>query len=249
MLSWQLRVEARLGALSLDISLEGDREPLALVGPNGAGKTTLLRIVAGAHRPTAGRIQVGQRTLFDASQGIDLPPEARRVGYVPQGYGLFPHLSVLDNVSFGLTAPAHFMPRRERHARARALLGELGCTGLEERLPRALSGGEKQRVALARALILEPDVLLLDEPLAALDITSRRAMRAFLAAYLRERDKPALVISHHVRDVLALGGRVAVIERGRVVQHGRAAELAAAPASPFVAEFFELPEPIGPPPG
>src|SRR5690349_18166041 len=96
---WQLRVQAKIGALELDVELDGGREPLVLVGPNGAGKTTLLRIVAGAHRPIAGRIQIGDRVLFDAAERIDLPPEERRVGYVPQGYGLFPHLSALDNVS------------------------------------------------------------------------------------------------------------------------------------------------------
>jgi molybdate transport system ATP-binding protein len=241
MLTWQVRVQAKIGPLELDVELQGAREPLAIVGPNGAGKTTLLRIVAGAHRPLSGRIQVGERVLFDAHERIDLPPEARRVGYVPQGYGLFPHLSVLDNVGFGLSSRAHFVPPRERRERALRLLAELGCAGLERRYPGELSGGERQRVALARALILEPDVLLLDEPLSALDTTSRRAMRAFLAAHLAKRDKPALVISHDIRDVLALGGQVAVIEHGRVVQRGSAAELAAHPETAFVSEFFEPP--------
>ena len=99
---WLLRVRARIGALELDVELEGGREPLNIVGPNGAGKTTLLRILAGAHRPSSGRIQVGERVLFDATAGHDLPPEARRVGYVPQGYGLFPHLSAVDNVMLNL---------------------------------------------------------------------------------------------------------------------------------------------------
>jgi molybdate transport system ATP-binding protein len=237
--TWQVRVRAQLGALAFEVELDGDREPLSLVGPNGAGKTTLLRILAGAHRPLAGRIQLGDRVLFDARLGIDLPPEARRVGYVPQGYGLFEHLSVLDNVSFGLCSRAHFQPRQERQRRAAALLEELGCSGLEQRFPRGLSGGEKQRVALARALILDPDVLLLDEPLSALDTASRRSMRAFLADHLRRRDRPSLVVSHDIKDVLALGGPVAVLERGRVIQRGRAAELAARPESAFIAEFFD----------
>jgi molybdate transport system ATP-binding protein len=239
---WQLCVQAKIGSLELAVELDGGREPLVLVGPNGAGKTTLLRIVAGAHRPASGRIEVGERLLFDAAHGIDLPPEARRVGYVPQGYGLFPHLSVVDNVSFGLASKAHFEPARARREKALVWLAELGSAELADRFPRELSGGEKQRVALARALILEPDVLLLDEPLSALDATSRRTMRAFLAAHLQKRARPALVVSHDIKDVLALGGQVAVLENGRVVQRGSAQELAQRPNTAFVAELFERPE-------
>jgi molybdate transport system ATP-binding protein len=245
MLTWRLQVRARVGPLVLDVALDGDPAPLSLIGPNGAGKTTLLRILAGAHRPLGGRIQVGQRVLFDASLGVDLPPEARRVGYVPQGYALFPHLSVTDNVAFGLSSGEHHQPRRERTARALALIAELGCSGLERRLPHELSGGEKQRVALARALIIEPEVLLLDEPLSALDTASRRSMRAFLAAHLQKRGKPALVVSHDIKDVLALGGRVAVLESGRIVQYGSPAELRAQPATAFIAEFFDTPAALG----
>jgi ABC-type sulfate/molybdate transport systems ATPase subunit len=241
MSTWEVRVEAQIGPLSLDVALDGDAEPLALVGPNGAGKTTLLRIVAGAHEPLAGRIQIGERVLFDAHERIDIPPEARRVGYVPQGYGLFPHLTAADNVGFGLSSRAHFEPPRQRRDRALALLGELGCAGLGDRYPHELSGGEKQRVALARALILDPDVLLLDEPLSALDAASRRAMRAFLAEHLRRRARPALIVSHDIKDVLALGGQVAVLENGRVVQRGSASELAEHPNTAFVAELFERP--------
>lgn len=239
---WLLRVQAKIGGLELEVELDGEREPLMLVGPNGAGKTTLLRIVAGAHRPSAGRIQVGERVLFDAAEGIDLPPEARRVGYVPQGYGLFPHLSAVDNVSFGLASRGHFERGRARREKALAWLAELGASGLAERFPSELSGGEKQRVALARALILEPEVLLLDEPLAALDSGSRRTTRALLASHLEKRARPALIVSHDLKDVLALGGQVAVLEKGRVVQRGSAHELARRPSTAFVAELFERPE-------
>jgi ABC-type sulfate/molybdate transport systems ATPase subunit len=185
---------------------------------------------------------VGERVLFDAAQNVDLPPEARRVGYVPQGYALFPHLSAVDNVSFGLASRPHFRPAHARREEALRWLAELGSGGLAERFPHELSGGEQQRVALARALILEPDVLLLDEPLAALDTTSRRTMRAFLAGHLQRRARPALVVSHDVKDVLALGGQVAVLENGRVVQRGSAQELARRPNTAFVAELFERPE-------
>jgi molybdate transport system ATP-binding protein len=242
---WQLCVQARIGGLELAVELEGGHEPVVLVGPNGAGKTTLLRIVAGAHRPVSGRIQLGERVLFDAAEAIDLPPEARRVGYVPQGYSLFPHLSAVDNVSFGLASRAHFEPARSRREKALAWLAELGSAELADRFPHELSGGEKQRVALARALILEPDVLLLDEPLSALDATSRRTMRSFLAAHLQKRARPALVVSHDVKDVLALGGQVAVLENGRVVQRGSSQELARRPSSAFIAELFERPDELG----
>jgi ABC-type sulfate/molybdate transport systems ATPase subunit len=161
---------------------------------------------------------------------------------VPQSYALFPHLSAVDNVSFGLASRAHSQPAHARREQARRWLAELGSAGLAQGVPRELSGGEQQRVALARALIVEPDVLLLDEPLAALDTTSRRTMRAFLAGHLQKRARPALVVSHDVKDVLALGGQVAVLENGRVVQRGSAQELARHPNTAFVAELFERPE-------
>ena len=146
-MAWSAAIRAELGAFMLDVELEGDARPLALVGPNGSGKTTLLRALAGAVRPRAGTIRVGDALLFDEERGVDVPMERRRVGYVPQGYGLFPHLDALGNVAFGLR-----LGRRERERRARAMLEELGCGGLARRPVGRLSGGERQRVALARVV-------------------------------------------------------------------------------------------------
>lgn len=238
-MSWSVTLRMSLGDLELDVDLEGGEEPVALIGPNGAGKTTLLRTIAGAYRPDAGLIRVGDADLFDSGRGLDLPPDERHVGYVPQGYGLFPHLSVAENVAFGLRAARSAAGPQDRRAAATALLERVGCAHLAARSPRTLSGGEQQRVALARALAVEPRMLLLDEPLAALDARARRAVRAYLAEYLGKRRGPALVVSHDQRDVRALGGPVCVIEDGRVVQRGSAEELAAHPATDFVEAFFE----------
>jgi ABC-type sulfate/molybdate transport systems ATPase subunit len=227
----------RLGPLSLDVDLSGEDAPVALVGPNGSGKTTLLRTIAGAFRPTHGLIEIGGARVFDAEAGLDLPPEGRRVGYVPQGYGLFPHLSALDNVAFGWAGRG--LPRPARRQAALGVMERTGCGHLAPRATSSLSGGEQQRVALARALASEPRLLLLDEPLAALDAPARRALRLYLAAYFGEQPRPALVVSHEARDVRALGAHVHVLERGRIVQSGTPDELAAAPASEFVAAFFE----------
>ncbi len=240
-MAWRVRVRLRLGALDLDVDLEGGEGPAALIGPNGSGKTTLLRTIAGAHRPDSGLIQLGDRVVYDSDRGIDLPPEARRVGYVPQGFGLFPHLDVVDNVAFAWLARRPRPPRTERQRAASALLERMGCAHLAGRRPTRLSGGEKQRVALARALMIEPWILLLDEPLSALDAAARRELRGYLAEHLATRGCPAIVVTHDARDVRAFDARVHAIEGGRLVQQGDAVQLTAAPATPFLAEFFDAP--------
>jgi len=235
---WQARVEVSVGHLTLEVDLEGDARPVALIGPNGSGKTTLLRTIAGAYAPLSGHIQLGDRVVYDSVSGVDLPPEERRVGYVPQGYGLFPHLRVIDNVAFGWRPEPSGEDGKPGRAVATELLKRLGCSHLAHRWPRSLSGGEGQRVALARALMIDPRILLLDEPLSAMDATARRALRSYLAQHLASRQAPALVVTQDVRDVTALGATVFALEGGRIVQSGPAAELAAHPATEFVAEFF-----------
>jgi len=228
-MSWSADFTALLGDFSLAMALSGGAEPLLIIGENGSGKSTLLRILAGALPISTGRIVLDGRVLEDADAGTRLPPQGRRIGYVPQGYGLFPHLTVVDNVAFGLRGAT-------RRQRAMAMLATLECAELRDRYPRQLSGGQQQRIALARALITEPALLLLDEPLAALDVAARRQVRTALASHLAGR--PSIVVTHDVRDVRALGGRVAVIEDGQVIQQGTAAALARAPKTAFVNEFF-----------
>jgi molybdate transport system ATP-binding protein len=231
-----LRVEARtrLGALDLDVALEvAAGECLAVAGPSGAGKTSVLRVAAGLLRPEHGLVEAGGETWLDTRRGIDVPPERRRCGYLFQEYALFGHLTAWQNVAY----PLKGVPRRERRERAVALLERFGVGELAESRPRTLSGGERQRVALARALARHPGVLLLDEPLAALDARTRASAARELGAVLREVDVPALLVTHDFAEAAQLGDRVGVIDAGRVVQEGTPSELAAAPRSAFVADF------------
>ncbi len=236
-MSWHVSLKARVGEVDVDVELAGDAAPLALIGPNGAGKTSVLRWMAGRPIPGAeGVMGIDELTLVDTAKGAWLDPEDRRVGYLPQGYGLFDHLRVVDNVAFGLASRG--VARGDRRARALEMLRELSCEDLAERHPASLSGGERQKVALARALLVEPRLLLLDEPMSALDASARRRMRAFLAAQLGAGGAPAIVVTHDVRDVRAMASVVCVMEGGKIVQQGSPDELAGSPASEFVEEFF-----------
>jgi ABC-type sulfate/molybdate transport systems ATPase subunit len=181
------------------------------MGSSGSGKSQTLRAVAGAMRPDRGRIALDGEALFDAAVGIDIPPQAREVGYVPQHYALFPHLDVAANIAFGLER------RRSALARARVLemVEMVGLTGLERRRPAELSGGQQQRVALARALILHPRILLLDEPFAALDTQIRTALRQELADLQKRLGFRALLVTHDPEDVV-LAGEYFLYENGRV---------------------------------
>ncbi len=238
---WRAAVKGRLGPVTLDVDVEGGRDIVALIGPNGSGKTTFLRALAGAVDLPNVEVEVGDRVLASRRRSIHVPIERRRLGYLPQGYGLFPHLSVLDNVAFGLSVGPTWRPRVERRRRARQLLAELECEALLDRPVAGLSGGEQQRVALARALAVEPMLLLLDEPLAALDVQARRAIRPFLADRLQAFSGPCIFVTHDLRDVVALDATVIAVEAGRVVQRGRLEALKAAPATAFVAEFVAAP--------
>jgi molybdate transport system ATP-binding protein len=229
----RVAAETSLGDLELDVALEvAAGECLALAGPSGAGKSSVLRVIAGLLAPHAGRVACGEHVWLDRDRGIDVPPEARRCGYVFQDYALFPHLSAWQNVAYGLRAP-----RRERRVRAHELLERFGLAARADDRPRTLSGGERQRVAVARALAVGPRALLLDEPLSALDARTRAAASRELAAVLHEAGVPALLVTHDFQEAALLGDRVGVMDGGRVVQVGSAGELAAAPASPFVADF------------
>jgi iron(III) transport system ATP-binding protein len=209
-------------------------ELLALVGASGSGKTTTLRIAAGYETPDAGRVLLGDGR--SAPRDITRePPQRRGFGMVFQHYALFPHMRVEENVAFGLEARG--VRKGERLARARAALDAVGLGGKAERPVQALSGGEQQRVALARALVIQPRVLLLDEPLSNLDPTLRQSMRDELRATLRKSGVTALFVTHDQEDAFAVADRVAMLERGRLLQVGTPESLYHAPATRAVAEF------------
>jgi molybdate transport system ATP-binding protein len=227
-------VAVGLREFELDLVLEvAPGECLALVGPSGAGKSTALRAIAGLVSPERGRVTTGDAVWFDRDAGVDVAPERRSCGYLFQDYALFPHLSAWRNVAFGLAGA----PRAERRARAVRALASFGVEDLADAPPGELSGGERQRVALARALAREPEVLLLDEPLAALDSRTAASAAHELAAVVGGSRGPAVIVTHDFAEAALLASRVGVIDRGRIVQLGTAAELSARPASAFVANF------------
>lgn len=221
-----LDFQLELPAFTVAAELAVAAETLALVGPSGAGKTTVLRAVAGLAGPDRGRISCGGRAWFDAAAEADLPPEERSVGLVFQDYALFPHLSVRRNVAFG---------SRPGGVDVGELLERFRISPLADAKPRTLSGGERQRVALARALARQPEVLLLDEPLSALDAHTRALVRAELRELLDGLGLPTILITHDFRDAAALATRAAAIVDGEIRQSGTVAELASDPADAFVA--------------
>lgn len=200
----ELDVAFGLDRFELSVELEVDEGGVALIGPTGAGKTTLLRLIAGLASPDRGSIRLGERTLFHMGE-IDLPPEERNVGFAFQDYALFPHLTVIQNIAYGGTTE-----------RAERFVEEFGLTEVARAFPRTLSGGERQRVSLARALARECEVLLLDEPLAALDGETKARLRDRLAAELSERAVPTVIVTHDFGDAVALARRVALMDRGQI---------------------------------
>ncbi len=214
---------APLRAFDLELALDVGRETVALVGPSGAGKSTVLRAIAGLHRPSRGSVRLGDETWLDTERGIDLPPDQRSVGLVFQEYALFPHLSVRKNVEFG------------GRDRVDELLDRFRIAQLADERPGSISGGERQRVALARALARDPQVLLLDEPLSALDAHTKSRVRAELHELLGACGLPTILVTHDFEDAAALADRVGVLSAGRLVQVAAPADLVASPADPFVA--------------
>ncbi len=206
-----------------------------LVGESGAGKSTILRLIAGLEQPDTGRITLDDLVYADPAAGVTVPAWRRGVGFVFQDYALFPHLSVSENVLFGLRASG--VSRVESRRRSVAMLESLGIAELAGRAVAGLSGGQQQRVALARALVLEPDVLLLDEPLSALDLRTRRGIRGELRRLLRRLPCVTLYVTHNPVEAMFFGERIAVLERGRVTQTGTRDELLRHPRSGYVAEL------------
>lgn len=217
-LELDLQTTLRSGKRSFDLRVQcrSDSQRIVIYGPSGAGKSLTLKAIAGLITPAAGHIRLNGRTLFDAGAGVDLAPQARRIAYLFQDYALFPHLTVRQNVGFGLVR-GWFNPRaRARHEAVEYWLDSFGLTELAQQYPGQLSGGQRQRTALARALVSEPDALLLDEPFAALDPALRIRMRAELDQLQRRLGVPMILITHDPDDASALGEHILHLREGRI---------------------------------
>jgi molybdate transport system ATP-binding protein len=236
-----LDVSASIGERGFDLSMHVDAgEVLAVLGPNGSGKSTAMSVIAGLLRPDVGTASLDGRVLFDIGRPgksqVWVPPHARGVALLAQEPLLFPHLSALDNVAFGPRSVGH--SRSKSRTVAEHWLGEVDAAQYADRKPAQLSGGQAQRIAVARALAADPQLLLLDEPMAALDVAVAPAVRQMLRRVLH--DRAAVVVTHDVLDALLLGDRILVIDGGRVVEEGPTAEVLARPRSAFAARVAGL---------
>jgi len=235
----QLDADLRVHVGSLSLAVEVHLAPgtiTAIVGPNGAGKTSLLRALAGLLPLDIGRVVLGDRVFDDVGSGIHLPAEQRRTGMMFQGQRLFANLTVRENVAFGLRARR--IPRADARANADDWLSRVGLDGLGSRFPHQLSGGQSQRVALARALATKPALLLLDEPLSALDAATRAGMRTELRTHLAAVAIPTILVTHDIADARTIADEVIVLEAGRITQHGRLNQIVADPRSDYVRELL-----------
>jgi molybdate transport system ATP-binding protein len=229
-----VQVHKRLGKdFDLDLAVALPPGITILFGASGAGKTTLLDCVAGLVRPDAGRIAIADKILFDSAGEINVPPQGRRVGYVFQDLALFPHLSVEDNVEYGISS----LDGKERRRRSHEILESFRIAHLRSRRPGQISGGERQRVALARALVIDPAILLLDEPLAALDAATKATIVDDLRTWNQEHRIPVVYVTHSREEVFALGERVIVLENGRAIAQGTPHQVMSAPRLETVAQL------------
>ena len=228
-----VHVEKALAEFTLDVTLRMSQGPLAVLGASGAGKTVLLRCIAGLEKPDRGRVMLNDRILFDSEKRIALPTRERRVGMLFQNYALFPHRTVRENLAFGIAREALAV----REKKVAALIDRLHLGGLEARYPRKLSGGEQQRVALARALAPEPEALLLDEPLAALDTHLRSRVELELQNTFAEYRRPTLLVTHNMEEAYRLGEQLLVLARGKVAAFGSKEEIFRRPPTAEVARL------------
>ena len=238
-----VEVKKKLREFPLEIGFEvKPAETLVIIGPSGCGKTTTLNLISGLLDPDEGRMALGDRVLLDCASRVSVPTEQRRIGYVFQDFALFPHMTVKENVAYGLRARRR--PKAEIPKKVDEVLGLVGITHLRERRPGALSGGERQRVALARAIACDAEILLLDEPLGSLDAQTRNQVRGELQRMLRVIGRIAIMVTHDYIDALTFGDKICVMDRGRVLQMGPREQLLHHPKSRFVADltgvnFFE----------
>lgn len=232
----EIRLDTHIQDFHLDLSISTEvGKTTVLLGESGAGKSMLLRHVAGLLHPQIGHISLGEMVYFDSAQRIALSPQERPFGYVFQDYALFPHLTVFENVAFGLRA--QHLPRKQILQQVGEALEQMNVEGLHRRLPSQLSGGQQQRVALARALALRPKLLLLDEPLSALDIQTRREVRQHLRRLLSDVTITTLFVTHQYMDALLFGQDIIVIDHGHIIQQGQHTALLQRPRSPYIAEL------------
>ena len=229
----EVEIHKRLVGFDLDVAFTTNHELVVLFGPSGAGKSLTLQAIAGTVTPDRGCISIDEQQVYNSTQRLNLLPQQRQVGYVPQHYALFPHLTAAGNIGFGLL----HRPRQEREAKVQELLVLFDLQGLEHRRPRELSGGQQQRVALARALAVDPRLLLLDEPFAALDVTLRESLRQELLQLQARTKMTILVVTHDLADAFALGQRVIIYDAGKVIQQGTREQVFFHPATRRVAEF------------
>ncbi len=212
----EIQIAKKLPDFTLDVSFATDDKPLSILGPSGAGKTMLLRCIAGLERPDRGRVALNGRVLFDSESKIVIPARERHVGMLFQHYALFPHRTVAENIAFGLAG----FPRGGQSSRVAALMQRVHISDLAQRYPRELSGGEQQRAALARALATEPEALLLDEPLSALDTHLRSQMEMQLQETFAAYQRPVLLVTHNIEEAYRLGETLLVLSRGRIAALG-----------------------------
>ncbi len=227
-------IQTTVGNFELAVDLAVDREITVLYGHSGAGKTLTLEAIAGLLTPREGRIELHDQVVFESASGINLPPQRRNLGYLVQSYALFPHLTVAQNIAYGI---GH-LRRSERRARVDDIAGMFGLRDLLDRRPARISGGQAQRVALARALVRQPRVLLLDEPFAAVDSSIRRTLRRELRQLAQRLDLSVVMVTHDLTEAYNVGDRLAVIDHGRVLQAGPRDEVFHRPATARAAELL-----------
>lgn len=228
-------IKKQLRDFELDIRFELGDGTLVIVGKSGCGKSTTLKAIAGLITPDQGKIQVGETIYFDRQLKININPEDRGIGFLFQNYALFPHLDVFDNVAYGLAVRK--ISKKEQLIRVEETLHSLGITHLSKSMPSELSGGEQQRVALARAIVVKPKLLILDEPLSALDVTTHARVRSELKKTLSALKIPSIIVTHDYEDAISLGERILVMDKGSVIQEGTSKDLLTKPRSSFVADF------------